>query len=559
MIAMICLRVAAFLSHKLINVIAFNPCSSVSSNLGSHLRDVRLRVDCVRAAIMVKVQVRENGSNGQHRAEFWGHGRIHKSGNQDTRELADAIKDKLDAAATHEERLEILAEVQAQKAEAVAQESLEATRAAREKLLSKLRLRKHRGGWGVVLSLTPKTYGPVRNGAGLLDGEKKARAEEDLHRVRGAAWDGMAASDLEQLVNALKPEKVVSTRPAANEPPRKRQSAQEKREKHAGMRGLVDAGKVSKGAEVMNMESWALLLFMLWVGDASDTPKEKLAKQCLAQVVILCYIYGSRLEEVYDLPAHWLDQGALEFQTLNYKKAHLKKEGHIPREHLYKACVFPAERPHWAKIWKFLGLDNLDQPLLFTGAQHGPRQCKWGRPDDVVSELKAQMDKLGVQFYSFNGTLAHITGHSIRRSRGVHLLQHCSPAFSVAISDLQEMYHHDSPDDTTAYVQIGRSMLSLKGEEPDFKKGVLGLLCARLEAHCGNSIPDPCRLKAHFGNQGEQMEQRSGANPRGAPGDIAASSSTCTTPTKKRNVGNMTSADGNASTEFATARKRRRS
>jgi hypothetical protein len=66
---------------------------------------------------MVKVQVRENGSNGQHRAEFWGHGRMHKTCNQDTRELADAVKDRLDAAATHEESLEILAEVQAQKAE----------------------------------------------------------------------------------------------------------------------------------------------------------------------------------------------------------------------------------------------------------------------------------------------------------------------------------------------------------------------------------------------------------------------------------------------------------
>jgi flagellar biosynthesis GTPase FlhF len=105
-------------------------CSSASGNLGSHLRDVRLRVVCVKAVIMVKVQVRGNGRNGQHRAEFWEHGRIHKSSNQDTRELAEAIKDRLDAAATHEERLEILAEVQAQKGEAVAQEALKATRAA---------------------------------------------------------------------------------------------------------------------------------------------------------------------------------------------------------------------------------------------------------------------------------------------------------------------------------------------------------------------------------------------------------------------------------------------
>ena len=65
---------------------------------------------------MVKFSVKRNGANGQHRVQFREDRAVHKSSNLESRELAEAVKARLEAAASKEERQEILSEVKAARA-----------------------------------------------------------------------------------------------------------------------------------------------------------------------------------------------------------------------------------------------------------------------------------------------------------------------------------------------------------------------------------------------------------------------------------------------------------
>ena len=73
------------------------------------------------------------------------------------------------------------------------------------------------------------------------------------------------------------------------------------------------------------------------------------------------------------------------------------------------------------------------------------------------------------------GERAHITLHTFRRSRGVHLLQHGN-----VVQDLQIMYHHSDLHTTEKCVEVGRNFRNLRGEVT-FEEEVLSLLRQRLD------------------------------------------------------------------------------
>ena len=258
------------------------------------------------------------------------------------------------------------------------------------------------------------------------------------------------------------------------------QRREDKEEIHAS----AATGRFAKGADVLFAKDLADLLFKLHIGEGATTSKEKFDSKCLAQIIVLSYIYGSRVEDIFDLPPENLIQDRCELSVINFKKANLKRQQKMPRHAKYIACVFPAEREAWSKLWKYFGFNQLERPLLFKGKEYDPPgYSKWKNEDSVRETIQRHYGTLGECYRSFTGERAHITLHTYRRSRGVHLLQH-----GFKIQDVQAMYQHCSLDVTKDYVEVGRSLQSLRGEVT-FEEGVLSLLCQRLETHYGDQIP----------------------------------------------------------------------
>ena len=88
--------------------------------------------------------------------------------------------------------------------------------------LSKLRVRPNNGGGQrIMLEVGGKRVpGPTHNGKGLTKKDKEALAEKDGQKVKEAAWDGITADELGQLVRNLHPRRPACKRPAAKNAPR---------------------------------------------------------------------------------------------------------------------------------------------------------------------------------------------------------------------------------------------------------------------------------------------------------------------------------------------------
>jgi len=87
------------------------------------------------------------------------------------------------------------------------------------------------------------------------------------------------------------------------------------------------------------------------------------------------------------------------------------------------------------------------------------------------------MEAGGMEYKDLQGGAANITGHSFRRSRGVHLLQH---GFSTEV--VKELYGHEDVKITRRYINIGTPLETVQGTVP-IKDGVVALLRQHLENH----------------------------------------------------------------------------
>ena len=141
-----------------------------------------------------------------------------------------------------------------------------------------------------------------------------------------------------------------------------------------------------------------------------------------AQLAILCYIYGSRVVDIFEMRPRDLRPARQEFQTINFKKGNLMKRENMPRTRVYTASVFEEENTAWRKIWNDFGFNNPNQPLLFMEeAGNGKWKCRWASADIAVRALQRRCKVLGLCYEPMQGGQADITGHSFRRSRGIHL------------------------------------------------------------------------------------------------------------------------------------------
>ena len=346
-------------------------------------------------ALMVKIGI--DGTNGaqSQRVFFWA-GKTYRGPNRTTQQELDADKARLEAA-PDEDKPGIIAAMHAEKKKAMQEAEAEQTAEEAEKetahLLSKLHIRYHYGGYRVIFEHpTHTTPGPNRSRTAepdLTDDDLKERAQKDRQKVVDAAWDGMSASDVAQLVKSLKPN-LNQKRPAGladegnlQEQQRKRKTRQEKQEDRQMTRESLKSGRVAKGADVFFAKDLADFLFKLHIGEGAATRKQKFDSRCLAQLCVLSYIYASRVIDIFELPPENLIQDKQEFKAINYKRDNSKrqqqkqqKQQNLCRTCEYTASVYPEERSAWSRIWDYFGFNNPDRSLLFSGEEYGSRRRK---------------------------------------------------------------------------------------------------------------------------------------------------------------------------------------
>ena len=240
-------------------------------------------------------------------------------------------------------------------------------------------------------------------------------------------------------------------------------------------RQMIQRGEMTKKAPVLSCGDFADLIFKLWTCDGSYGTSKRachirqrrtLAK-CLAQLGVLAYLHGSRLNEVVPLSTGDLDQAACAFGSSHYKK--IGNEGKVKHSDVYTAMAYKDEQHDFQQLWKLL---DLDKGLLFDK--------RWSNASAAARQLPAVQRAMGLTSYKpISRGSAVLQGHSFRRCRGVHLVQH-----GIQHDDIQRMYSHEKWQQTEEYLIVGVPLHQL--EEVKFKDGVFALLRWKLEEHCGH-------------------------------------------------------------------------
>ena len=135
----------------------------------------------------------------------------HQGPSRQTQQELDRDKARLEAAPADlwpQVIKELHAEKRSTDAAADQQEERAKSTAAKDDLLSKLKVSEHGGGFRLTLQCGAGwAVGPVRNSDGMSQDEKQAAADADKARVKDAAWDGICPEELLQLVKGLHPNK----------------------------------------------------------------------------------------------------------------------------------------------------------------------------------------------------------------------------------------------------------------------------------------------------------------------------------------------------------------
>ena len=155
----------------------------------------------------------------------------------------------------------------------------------------------------------------------MTDNELQERAQKDRQEVFDKAWNGMSAADMAQLVQSLTQQNPTLKKQGHVQKEQKNRKTREQMwEDNQEIHASAATGGFAKGADVLFAKDLADLLFKLHIGEGATTSKEKFDSKCLAQIIVLSYIYGSRVEDIFDLPPENLIQDRCELRLINLKK-----------------------------------------------------------------------------------------------------------------------------------------------------------------------------------------------------------------------------------------------
>ena len=160
--------------------------------------------------------------------------------------------------------------------------------------------------------------------------------------------------------------------------------------------------------------------------------------------------------------------------------------------------VTVAEQDDCHAVWRML---RLDEGLLFAG--------RWGSAKVAARQFKEAQRALGLHNVEAMGVGSSlVTGHTFRRTRGIHLLQHGRKR-----EDIQEMYNHESWLDTKGYLNIGKPLWMVEEDRVPYSSGVYALLRAKLEQqHAGEDGP-----KTPMGTRKRKLAASSSSRSTAAP------------------------------------------
>jgi site-specific recombinase XerD len=224
------------------------------------------------------------------------------------------------------------------------------------------------------------------------------------------------------------------------------------------IRQMERSGDIETAAPVLTCADMAELMFSLWVAVSPSG-----LYQCLAQLAVLTYLFGSRLNEVFDLGSAALDQARCRFKSVRKKK--VREYGRLRRSAVYTAQATTEEQDYFKAVWQLM---RFDEGLLFAD--------RWGSAKVAARKFKECQQALGLQHIdAMGGGSSLVTGHTFRRSRGIHLLQHGRKR-----EDIQELYKHEQWSDTAGYLDVGAPLWQLENTVP-FSEGVFALLRKKLD------------------------------------------------------------------------------
>ena len=188
------------------------------------------------------------------------------------------------------------------------------------------------------------------------------------------------------------------------------------------IRQMERRGELERAAPVLTCADMAEFMFSLWT-----TASHSDMHRCLAQLAVLTYLFGSRLNEVFDLESSALDQASCRFQSVRKKK--VREHGKLQRSSVYIAQATAEEQSDFEAVWQLM---LLREGLLF--------EKRWSDAKKAARPFKKCQKELGLQhFKAVGGGSSLVTGHTFRRSRGVHLLQHGRKR-----EDTQELHKHET-------------------------------------------------------------------------------------------------------------------
>ena len=185
----------------------------------------------------------------------------------------------------------------------------------------------------------------------------------------------------------------------------------------------------------------------------------------------------------------------------------IPEPGKLRRSDLYKGQSTAEEQDDFAAVWKLM---RLDEGLIFEG--------RWGSAKTASRPHKKAQEELGLTHYEpMGGGKKHVTGHSFRRSRGIHLLQHGRKR-----EDIQEIYKHESWKDTAGYLDVGMPLWQLEGTV-SYSKGVFALLREKLEQHYAAEGDPQTPTRGRKQKSMASSSSRSTSVPRAKKGKVSTS------------------------------------
>ena len=239
------------------------------------------------------------------------------------------------------------------------------------------------------------------------------------------------------------------------------------RERYVRFRNMLWAGSFCRKAAVLTCDGMSTFLCELW-----SSPNK--LHRCLSQLGVLTYLFASRLGETFGLLHHHLDQESKNFRGVRYKGLH-DDCTRLPREAIYMARANPEELIAFSEVWELMGLHK---SLLFAGRWQSSKI-----PARQFKDCHSKLSHLIIELLGDCDCVGWVTGHTFRRSRAIHLLQHGIPRCDIQ----QQIFRHANWEVTDGYLDIGIPLYQLEGKLP-FSRGVFVLLRDKLMAKLAQHV-----------------------------------------------------------------------